>query len=105
VVLGRSTVSLTNGTGTALSACEGAACCGFAELNEGTLALATGVDFITPGVLGGEDLVRPRFIIILFCFPDLFFVYSEPRSRFRLCSAGNKRKGLLIPVAVGHLVN
>ena len=100
-----SAISLTEEMGNVISTCEGAALCGFAGLTKETLAVATGVDFITPRALEVGDVLRPGFVIILLCFLNPFFVYFEPRLWLRLCSAGNKRKGLPIRQAVVHLVN
>ena len=90
-MLARSAISLTEKPGGAISACEGAALVGWAGWTEKSPAVATGVDFIAPPALEGEDQVRPGFVFILLSFLPLLFVSFEPPLRLRLCTAGKPR--------------
>jgi hypothetical protein len=93
----------------AITAGKGASLCGLAGgLSEETLlAVATGVDFLALRALKAGDLVRRLgFVAIFLSFlGSAYHLLRATVAALRLRSAGNKRKGLHIPVAVGHLVN
>jgi hypothetical protein len=73
-VLVRSTISLTQETGEAIRACEGAALCGFAGLAKETPAAATGVDIAAPRAFELGDLFWSECVVIFLSFPNLLFV-------------------------------
>jgi hypothetical protein len=79
VLPARSGISLTEGTGINIAACEGVAFCCLAGglIEETLLAVAIGVDHL-PLVLDVEDIFRPERVIIFSCFLNLLFINFEP---------------------------
>ena len=101
----RSAISRMEVMGGAITARVGAALCSSAGWIKETMAVATGVDFITPRALEVRDLVRPGFAVIFYAFwiRFLFTLGHDCGSGFAV--QGIRGRDCPIRQAVVHLVN